>query len=107
VGCRDGTSPDTSKGEATGAAYRVPDVIENTLQGKLQNVVGEIKSSMSTLRLTDQFKDLLKYARNTESQLKIYLRPGSTLDKNLTKALKDAGAAVYDVADGRITRRQL
>jgi RHS repeat-associated protein len=94
-------------GEATGAAYRVPDVIESTLQGKLQNVVGEIKSSMGTLRLTNQFKDLLKYASQTESTLKIYVRPGAKLDKKLTTALKEAGAEVYDVANNKIVRRLL
>ena len=49
------------QGEATGAAYRVPDILSQ----KITNVVGEIKSSTGTLRATNQFKDLLSYAKTT------------------------------------------
>jgi RHS repeat-associated protein len=91
------------QGEATGAAYRVPDVLTQ----KIGNVVGEIKSTTGTLRLTNQFKDLLRYAGDTNSTLKIYLQSGAKLDAKLTDALKKAGAEVYDVVKDKVVRRNL
>jgi len=74
------------QGEATGAAYRVPDVLTE----KIGNVVGEIKSTTGTLRLTNQFKDLLRYAGDTNSTLKIYLQSGAKLDAKLTDAPEES-----------------
>jgi hypothetical protein len=91
------------QGEATGAAYRVPDILTK----KIGSVAGEIKSTTGTLRLTNQFKDLLKYAGDTNSTLKIYLQPGAKLDAKLTGALKAAGAEVYDVVKNEVVRRNL
>lgn len=91
------------QGEATGAAYWVPDILAQ----KITNVVGEIKSTSGTLRLTNQFKDLLKYAGDTNSTLKIYLQPGAKLDAKLTGALKKSGAEVYDVVKDKVVRRNL
>jgi MoaA/NifB/PqqE/SkfB family radical SAM enzyme len=92
------------QGEATGAAYRVPDILSN----KIGSVVGEIKSGQSTLRLTNQFRDLLTYATKTNSTLKLYLQPELKIAPKLADALKKAGAEVYNVSiDNKIVRRQL
>jgi len=91
------------QGEATGAAYRVPDILTQKIGG----VAGEIKSTTGKLRLTNQFKDLLKYAGDTNTTLRIYLQPGAKLDANLTAAIKKAGAEVYDVVKDKVVRRNL
>ena len=81
----------------------MPDVLTQ----KTGNVVGETKSTTGTLRLTNQFKDLLKYAGDTNSTLKIYLQSGAKLDPKLTDALKKAGAEVSDVVKDKVVRRNL
>ena len=92
------------QGEATGAAYRVPDILSK----KIGSVVGEIKSGQSSLRLTNQFRDLLTYATKTDSTLKLYLQPELKIAPKLADALKKAGAEVYNVSiDNKIVRRQL
>ncbi|MFN2533193.1 MAG: putative toxin, partial [Pyrinomonadaceae bacterium] len=86
------------QGEATGAAYRVPDILKQKIGG----VVGEIKSGQSTLQLTGQFKDLLTYATKSNSTLKLYLQPDLKIAPKLVDALKKAGAEVFDVVDNKI-----
>ena len=91
------------QGQATGAAYRVPDILTQ----KIGNVVGEIKSTTGTLRLTNQFRDLLSYASQNNATLKLYLTPDARLTKDLTKRLVESGAEVYDVVGDKIVRRNL
>jgi RHS repeat-associated protein len=91
------------QGEATGAAYRVPDILTQ----KIGNVAGEIKSTTGSLRLTNQFADLLKYSSKTNSTLKLYLTPEAKLNRDLTQALIRAKAEVYDVVKNKIVRREL
>ena len=91
------------QGEATGAAYRVPDVLTQ----KIGNVVGEIKSTTGTLRLTNQFRDLLSYVGKNNATLKLYLTPEAKLTKGLTKRLVESGTEVYNVVGDKIVRREL
>jgi RHS repeat-associated protein len=91
------------QGEATGAAYRVPDILSQ----KITNVVGEIKSTTGTLRATNQFKDLLSYSQNNNAVLKFYLTPEAKLTKDLITRLVKANAEVYEVVGDKIVRRNL
>jgi hypothetical protein len=91
------------QGEATGAAYRVPDILTQ----KIGNVAGEIKSTTGTVQLTNQFKDLLSYAAKNNTTLRIYLTPEAKLAPKLIPALKQDGAEVYDVVGDKIVRRKL
>jgi hypothetical protein len=91
------------QGEATGAAYRVPDILTQ----KIGNVVGEIKSTTGTLKLTNQFGDLLDYAGKNNATLRLYLTPQAKLANNLTKRLIAAHAEVYDVVGKKVVRRVL
>ena len=91
------------QGEATGAAYRVPDILGK----KITNVVGEVKSTKGTLNLTNQFSDLLDYAGKNNATLKLYLTPEAKLSDSLRTRLIKAGAEVYDVVGKKIVRRQL
>ncbi|HEU4713185.1 MAG TPA: discoidin domain-containing protein [Pyrinomonadaceae bacterium] len=90
-------------GEATGAAYRIPDLLPK----KIGEVLGEIKSNQSTLQLTNQFRDLLTYATKTNNTLKLYVTPETKIAPKLADALKEAGAEVYDVAGNTISKRKL
>ena len=91
------------QGEATGAAYRVPDILTQKIGG----VVGEIKSTTGTLKLTNQFGDLLDYAGKNNATLRLYLTPQAKLANNLTKRLIAAHAEVYDVVGKKVVRRVL
>jgi RHS repeat-associated protein len=99
-----GVAKNTSRilnGEATGAAYRVPDILD-----KVKGVLGEIKGAQY-LSYTGNLKDFINYAGKTGISFNLYVRPGTTLSRPLVQQLKNIGARVYDVVDGRLVPRTL
>jgi hypothetical protein len=88
-------------GEATGAAYRIPDILDH-----ISKTLGEIKG-VKDLSLTTQLDDFITYCRDTGYSFNLYVRPDTTLTEDLVDALKEIGAKVYDVVDGQFVERVL
>ena len=66
-----------------------------------------ITGTFRALTLTNQIKDLLRYAGDTNSNPQDLSATRAKLDAKLTDALKKAGAEVYDVVKDRVVRRNL
>ena len=56
------------------------------------NVVGEIKSTTGTVKLTNQLSDLLDYAGKNDATLRLYLTPEAKLSDSLRTRLIKAHA---------------
>ena len=101
------TSPKNSErilvGDATDAAFRIPDVIDRT-----RGFIAEIKSSRS-LDLTDQIGDFLRYAVNETPPLKfrLYVMQDTVLSDRLINAIVDSGSSVFNVTPNGIAARIL
>lgn len=89
------------QGQATGAAYRIPDMLSH-----IDKVLGEIKG-VQNLSNTGQLRDFIGFAKETGYSFNLYVKPDTTLTKELIKNLKSVGAKVFDVVDGKAIQRQL
>jgi RHS repeat-associated protein len=96
------------KGEAKGAAYRIPDAMYGSMTGKIENVLAEIKSGRM-IDLTPQLKDFIRFVSNKETPwtFNLYVRPDAVLSSQLIQQLKSVGANVYDVVGNNLVKREL
>ena len=81
--------------------YRIPDVLD-----KATKALGEIKSS-KYLSDSGNLKEFITFAKKEGFSFNLYVRPDTRLSKPLVQRLKDIGAKVYDVVDGRLVQRKL
>jgi len=70
------------KGQATVAAYRIPDILD-----KINNVIGEIKG-VKNLSLTGQLRDFIYYAKNQGFSFNLYVRPDTKLSRTADQTVE-------------------
>jgi RHS repeat-associated protein len=90
------------EGQANGASYRVPDLLN-----RAANYIGEVKDA-SKLSLTKQLNDLFTYATKQGTSLNLFTRNGTTFSQNLLRQISDTGSRVYQYVDknwGRCNRQ--
>jgi hypothetical protein len=73
---------------------------------RAEKAFGEIKSQ-KYLSNTGNLKDFISYAKQEGFSFNLYVKPDTRLSRPLVQRLKDIGARVYDVVDGRLVERKL
>ena len=86
------------EGEATGAKYRVPDLLVKV--GDKIKAIGEVKDT-AKLGTSNQLSDLMGAAKDSGAKFSLYLGEKTQLTKPLATQLYNSGAAVYRYTGGK------